>query len=171
MKMSVERPEEEEIHHLIEKYGEPVIRDFSFDYHGRDEKEDYPKCKGGCRILIRREGGTVLVNYGPGGGYYLPGGRIWEGETVEEGAIREAREETGLDVELKEMPELHKCNYLFKDWNLERWEFIFIARCIGGSLEPQDRNEIHQAATLETPPPEYDDVEWFQTVWKTATKY
>lgn len=171
MRISLERPEEKEIHHLIEKYGQPTVRDFLFDHHERDEKEDYPKCKGGCRILIRRDGRTVLVSHGPAGGFYLPGGRIWERETVEEGAIREAREETGLDVELKKMPELHKCQYLFKDWNLERWVFIFIATCVGGSLEPQDKGEIHQVATFESPPPHFDGVEWFQNIWKTAKKH
>ncbi len=171
MRISLERPEEKEIHHLIEKFGQPTVRDFLFDHHERDEKEDYPKCKGGCRIIIRNDEGIILVSSERNGSFHPPGGRIQEGETVEEGAIREAREETGLDVELKEMPELHKCQYLFKDWNLERWVFIFIATCVGGSLEPQDKDEIHQVATFETPPLHFADVEWFQNIWKTATKY
>jgi 8-oxo-dGTP diphosphatase len=49
-------------------------------------------CPGGGVVLIER-GDTPL-------GWALPGGFVDYGETVENAAIREALEETGLDVEL-----------------------------------------------------------------------
>jgi ADP-ribose pyrophosphatase YjhB (NUDIX family) len=50
-------------------------------------------------IIIGYEGGIVLVlRKNPPPGWALPGGFVDYGETVEAAAIREAREETGLDL-------------------------------------------------------------------------
>ena len=47
------------------------------------------------------DGGVVLVERrNPPPGWALPGGFVDYGETCEQAAVREAREETGLDVEL-----------------------------------------------------------------------
>jgi len=55
-------------------------------------------------VLLREDGSLVLVKRGrePFKGYWaLPGGFVRWGETVEEAAVREAGEETGLEVELR----------------------------------------------------------------------
>ena len=53
-------------------------------------------------VIIYHPGrGIVLVKRGHAPlGMALPGGFVEEGETVEQAAVREMREETGLDVEL-----------------------------------------------------------------------
>jgi ADP-ribose pyrophosphatase YjhB (NUDIX family) len=52
-------------------------------------------------IIIEVEGGIVLIERkNPPYGWAIPGGFVDYGETVEAAAVREAKEETGLDVQL-----------------------------------------------------------------------
>ncbi len=52
-------------------------------------------------IIIETEKGIVLIKRkNPPYGWAIPGGFVDYGESLEEAAIREAKEETGLDVEL-----------------------------------------------------------------------
>ena len=52
-------------------------------------------------IIIEKSGGIVLIERkNPPPGWALPGGFVDYGESVEHAAVREAKEETGLDVTL-----------------------------------------------------------------------
>ena len=54
-------------------------------------------------VVYRRRDGAVevaLISVGPLGRWQLPKGLVGRGETPEEAALREVREETGLDGEL-----------------------------------------------------------------------
>ena len=56
---------------------------------------------GGC---IRNENGEVLLQKrGDSGRWGFPGGAIEPGETVQEAAVREIREETGLNVRVEKL--------------------------------------------------------------------
>ena len=51
-------------------------------------------------VIIEYEGGVVLIlRKNPPPGWALPGGFVDYGETVEAAAVREAKEETNLDLE------------------------------------------------------------------------
>lgn len=53
-------------------------------------------------VVIELSGGGIVLieRRNPPPGWALPGGFVDVGETVEQAAVREAKEETGLDVEL-----------------------------------------------------------------------
>ena len=52
-------------------------------------------------IIIEKEGGVILIiRKNPPYGWALPGGFVDYGESLEAAAVREAKEETSLDVEL-----------------------------------------------------------------------
>ena len=55
-------------------------------------------------IIIEVKGGIVLIERkNPPHGWAIPGGFVDYGESVEACAVREAREETGLNVRLKDL--------------------------------------------------------------------
>ena len=55
-------------------------------------------------VVLSVDGGVVLIRRAnPPAGWALPGGFVDEGEAVEAAAVREAKEETGLDASLEEL--------------------------------------------------------------------
>jgi 8-oxo-dGTP pyrophosphatase MutT (NUDIX family) len=78
----------------------------------------------------------------------LPKGTPNAGETLEETAVRETREETGLEVEI-EMP-LGAIEYFFVRGRtrFHKTVHFFLMRPVGGALEDHDH--------------EFDEVGWFQ---------
>lgn len=53
----------------------------------------------GVRVVARdAEGRVCLVRHAYDGGWHLPGGGVERGETCQEAAVREAREEAGLAI-------------------------------------------------------------------------
>jgi len=66
-------------------------------------------------------------------GWTIPAGRVRDQETPEEGAIREAKEETGLEVKIDDLIdilEFSEKNTIMK---------VYKARVIGGSLKLNDK--------------------------------
>jgi 8-oxo-dGTP diphosphatase len=58
----------------------------------------------GSAVVVTKDGRILLGRRNKKnafGKWVLPGGRVDWGETIAEAAVREAREETGLDIELK----------------------------------------------------------------------
>lgn len=61
--------------------------------------------------------------------FVLPGGTVEEGETVEEAVVREAKEETGFDVAIKEpLGEIY-------DERNEKMHHLFSVEILSGTLE------------------------------------
>ncbi len=90
------------------------------------------------KILMLQEGGRLAY-----GLWCFPGGHVDEGETFEEGAIREAREESGYEIRIKKII----FNSLIPDTEYKGTEgdtnevelTIFRADIIGGDLRKDDQ--------------------------------
>jgi len=92
----------------------------------------------GAGVLVEMEGGIVLIQRGQPpfvGWWALPAGYIEEDESVEQAAVRECKEETGLDVELLELFGV----YSFPEGPVQSGIIIFYrARPVGGALQAGD---------------------------------
>lgn len=84
--------------------------------------------------VIIEDNGKILMlkrNFEPGKGKLdLIGGFVDEGETIEQSAVREAKEETGLVVKL--LNKLGSFDYFDRE---EKTIYIFISEIIGGRLK------------------------------------
>jgi len=81
-------------------------------------------------IIIECNDGIVLIERkNPPAGWALPGGFVEYGETLESAAMREAREETGLDVEL--VRQFHTYSDPKRDPRHHSISTVFIARAKG----------------------------------------
>jgi ADP-ribose pyrophosphatase YjhB (NUDIX family) len=86
----------------------------------------------GANVLATDDAGRILAvrpTY-VGREWMLPGGRVERGETPHAAAVRETREETGLDVVLDRLVlvDAHEPGDV---------SFVFAGRVVGGELEPE----------------------------------
>lgn len=90
-------------------------------------------------VIIRHEGGIVLIRRGRApfeGHWALPGGFVEHDESVEQAAVREALEETGLHIRLDQLVGV----YSRPDRDILRHTvaICFTAHVIGGTLKGGD---------------------------------
>jgi 8-oxo-dGTP diphosphatase len=77
-------------------------------------------------IIIRYHGGIVMIERkNPPPGWAIPGGFVDIGESLEDAAIREAKEETSLDVTLAE--QFHTYSKPGRDPRFHTVSVVFIA--------------------------------------------
>ena len=92
-------------------------------------------------IIIEVQGGIVLIErLNPPHGWALPGGFVDYGESVEDGAVREAREETGLDVRLKDL--LYVYSRPDRDPRHHTLTTVFVATADGQPIAADDAKAV-----------------------------
>lgn len=78
--------------------------------------------------IILNDQKEILLIKGPRRGWEMPGGQVEEGESLKEAAIREAKEETGIDIEI-----LKFCG-VFQNVGDSICNTLFLARPVGGTF-------------------------------------
>lgn len=95
-------------------------------------------------IEVKREDGcegVVLINRkNPPFGWALPGGFVDYGESLEKAAIREAKEETSLDVKL--LGQLHTYSDPNRDPRQHTISTVYVAKASGEPKAEDDAQEI-----------------------------
>jgi 8-oxo-dGTP diphosphatase len=97
-------------------------------------------------VIFTDEGYVLIKRKNPPfqGDWALPGGFVDVGETVEAAAVREAKEETGLDIELVAL--LGVYSDPARDPRGHTVSVVYIARAVGGCLQGAD--DASQAAVF-----------------------
>lgn len=92
-------------------------------------------------IIIEVKGGIVLIKRkNPPFGWALPGGFVDYGESLEDAAKREAKEETSLDIKL--IRQFHTYSDPDRDERFHTISTVYIARAQGEPKAADDAKEI-----------------------------
>ena len=78
--------------------------------------------------VVLNEDNEILLLNGPKRGWEIPGGRVEEGESLSTAAIRETKEETGIDIEI-----VRFCG-VFQNVQESVISNLFLARPTGGEF-------------------------------------
>jgi 8-oxo-dGTP diphosphatase len=78
--------------------------------------------------IVRNDRNEILLIKGPERGWEMPGGVVEEGESLKDAAIRETKEESGIDIEVTKF-----CG-IFQNVTQSICNTLFLGRPIGGEL-------------------------------------
>lgn len=87
-----------------------------------------PKHIVSAATIVINDDNEILLIKGPKRGWEMPGGQVEEGESLKEAAIRETKEESGIDVEI-----IKFCG-IFQNVSRSICNTLFLAKPIGGEL-------------------------------------
>ncbi len=100
------------------------------------------------RILLIKRITPPFIDY-----WALPGGRSETGEKVEQTAVREVQEETGLDVEVVRKVDDYREKGVQEGYEYDYYAACFVVKCVGGQFKRQksEVDEIRLFALNELP--------------------
>lgn len=87
-----------------------------------------PKHIVSAAAIVLNENNELLLIKGPRRGWEMPGGQVEEGESLKDAAVRETKEESGIDIEVTKF-----CG-IFQNVNGSICNTLFLARATGGEL-------------------------------------
>jgi len=107
-----------------------------------------------CVILLPDQRIVLVERKNPPHGWALPGGFVDAGESLAEAAVREAREETGLEVRLEE--QFFTYGDPDRDPRMHTISTVFIARAEGDPVGGDDARQARAFDWDELPPLAFD---------------
>jgi ADP-ribose pyrophosphatase YjhB (NUDIX family) len=104
-------------------------------------------------LIIETGGGQIVLirRRNPPPGWALPGGFLEYGESLEQAAVREAKEETALDVEL--VQQFHTYSDPRRDPRGHTVSTVFIARAHGAPKAGDDAGDVQLCSLSDLPSP------------------
>ena len=105
-----------------------------------------------CGCIIFNKRGNVLLIHQKGGDFWgFPKGHVDEGETEFQTALREVKEEVGLDVNIIDEKYRYVLNYYIKEKDVDKTTILYLA-----SVKENEENTTIQEAEVE-------DSKWLST--------
>ena len=133
---------------IVSRFGEPAVWDGSREITERDRRlilrsnarerihdVTFAILDGDELVVIRKP-------FFPPGAWRAPSGGIHVGESFEQGTLREAREETGLRIEITGYPLVCRSVFTYRGQRLPWTSHVVTARADGRALAPEDSEEI-----------------------------
>lgn len=125
-------------------------------------------------VVIEQDGKILLVQEAKEacrGLWFLPGGRAAPGESILETAVREAREESGLDVALTGLLYVDHLRTGYPEAGAGRLRFVFAGKATGGQIKSHEDEHSLRAgwfapAEIETLPLRSPFVERMVTIFR-----
>ncbi|SDP06723.1 ADP-ribose pyrophosphatase YjhB, NUDIX family [Paenibacillus sp. yr247] len=87
---------------------------------------EFPRHSVSAGVIVLNDEGKILLIKGPRRGWEPPGGIVELGESIESAAIREVKEETGIDIEIVKF-----CG-IFQSVSKGVVATIWLGRAVGG---------------------------------------
>jgi 8-oxo-dGTP diphosphatase len=100
-----------------------------------------------CLIYDEENEQVLIVHNRDANTWTMPGGAVENDETLEQAAIREVKEETGLQVEISDVVAVNEC--LFKRENEHAIFITFRAEITGGKISIENPNEISKITWVD----------------------
>jgi ADP-ribose pyrophosphatase YjhB (NUDIX family) len=138
---------------LIERFGRPEREEFRIPVSSKEFERIKSSQKEGrshdVTLYIIKDGKIVVIakHFYPPGMYRAPSGGVAPGEEFIEGAKREAREETGCEIELEKFLLISKVAFELvpRDSRSIDWiSYVFQAKYISGDFDFTDTKEIKE---------------------------
>jgi 8-oxo-dGTP pyrophosphatase MutT (NUDIX family) len=139
------------IQELVRKVGQPTVERWTISMEENEFNELKKQIERGrahdVTVLIGRGNGLAVIRKPqyPSGAYRIPSGGVRPEESFIDGAVREAKEETGLDVEIERYL-LHVLVTFTFGREYAKWStHVLSARALTFQLAPTDTKEIAEA--------------------------
>ena len=94
----------------------------------------------GCIIFDKASHSQVLIVYEKGPRFWgFPKGHIEEGETEEQTALREVKEEVGIDVKILDEKYRYEINYIIKDKQIDKTSVFYLAETVDENITTKNQ--------------------------------